>query len=119
MVLTHPWTKLDLYLGGWVGAETNWCCSRQHLESCGDRNVGTPAVLDADWSVITKHRGVFDLMNINEFSLSVPATVGRPISCRAGADQLLTSDLNPSVVTRTFMSANVPQAYRFLTFKQY
>ena len=42
-------------------------------------------------------------MNINELSLSVPATVGRPLSCRAGADQLLTSDINPSVVTRTFM----------------
>ena len=28
-------------------------------------------------------------MNINEFSLSVPATVGCPLSCRAGADQLL------------------------------
>ena len=34
--------------------------------------------------------------------LSVPATVGRPLSYRAGADQLLTSEVNPSVVTRTF-----------------
>ena len=81
--------------------------------------MGTLAVLDADWSVITKYRGVFDLMNINELRLSVRATVGRPLICRAGADQLLTSDINPSVVTRTFMSASVPQAYRFLTFKQY
>ena len=48
------------------------------------------------------HRGVFDLMNINELSLSVPATVGRPLSCRTGAE-LLTSDRNPSVVTRTFI----------------
>ena len=21
VVLTHPWTRLDLYLGGWVGTE--------------------------------------------------------------------------------------------------
>ena len=79
MVLSHPWTKLDLYLGGWVGTEIFWCCSHQNLESSDD-------VIDADWSVITKYRGVFDLMNINELSLSVPATVGRPLSCRAGAD---------------------------------
>ena len=88
MVLTHPWTKRDMYLGGWVGTETNWCCPRQNLEGSDDRRVGTLAVLDADWSVITKYRGVFDLMNINELSLSVPATVGRPLNCRAGSDQL-------------------------------
>ena len=48
-------------------------------------------------------------MNINELRLSVAATVGRLLSYRAGADQLLTSDVNlltsdvnPSVVTRTF-----------------
>ena len=52
--------------------------------------MDTLAVLDADWSVITKYRGVFDLMNINELNLSVPATVGRPLSCHAGADRLLT-----------------------------
>ena len=51
------------------------------------------------------NRGVFDLMNINELSLSVPATVGRPLSCRAGAE-LLSSHINPSVVTRTFMISN-------------
>ena len=56
----------------------------------------------ADWSVITKYRGVFDLMDINELSLSVTSTVGCPLSCCTGADQLLTSDINPSVVTRTF-----------------
>ena len=61
------------------------------------------AVLDADWSVITKYGGVFDLMNINELSLSVPATVGCRLSCHVGTDQLLTSDVNPSVVTRTFI----------------
>ena len=115
MVLTHPWTKLDMYLAGWVGTE-NICSD--------DGSVGTLAVLDVGWSVITKYRGVFDLiiiiiMNINELSLSVPATVGRPLICRAGADQLLTSDINPSVVTTTFMSASVPQTYRFLTFKRY
>ena len=93
--------------------------SRQNPESSDNGSMGTLAVLDADWSVITKYRGVFDLMNINELRLSVRATVGRPLICRAGADQLLTSDINPSVVTRTFMSASVPQAYRFLTFKQY
>ena len=82
-----------MYLAGWVGTE-NICSD--------DGSVGTLAVLDVGWSVITKYRGVFDLMNINELSLSVPATVGRPLICRAGADQLLTSDINPSVVTRTF-----------------
>ena len=50
------------------------------------------AVLDADWSVITKYRGVFDFMNISELSSSLPAAIGRPLSCRAGAEQLLTSD---------------------------
>ena len=40
-------------------------------------------------SLPNNYRGVFDLMNINEFSLSVPATVDRPLSCRAGADQPL------------------------------
>ena len=62
------------------------------------------AVLDADWSVITKYRGIFDFMNISELSSSVPATIGRPLSCHTGADQLLTSDINPSVVSRTFAS---------------
>ena len=38
-------------------------------------------------------------MNINELSLSVPATFSRLLSCRAGADQLLTSDMNPSKFT--------------------
>ena len=90
----------------------------ENPESSDDGSVGMLAVLDADLSVITKYRGVFDRMNINELSLSVPATVGRPLIC-AGADQLLTSDINPSVLTRTFMSASFPQAYRFLTFKQY
>ena len=88
-------------------------CSRQNLESGDDGSVSTLSVLDADWSVITKYRGVFDLMNINDLSLSIPVTVG------PHSDQLLTSDINPSVVTRTFMSASVLQAYRFLTFKQY
>jgi len=64
-------------------------------------------------------RGVFDLMNISELSVSVPAAVGNPLICRAGADRLLTSDINPSLVTRTFMSASVPQACGFLTFTQY
>ena len=78
-------------------------CSCQNLESGDDGSVSTLSVLDADWSVITKYRGVFDRMNINELNLSVPAAVGRPLSCRAGADQLLTSDPNPSVVTRIFI----------------
>ena len=97
------------------------CCSRQNHESSDDGSMGILAVLGADWSVITKYRGVFDLiiiMNINELSLSVPATVGRPLIC-AGADQLLTSDINPSVVTKTFISGSIPEAYRFLTFKRY
>ena len=91
----------------------------ENPESSDDVSVGMLAVLDADLSDITKYRGVFDHMNINELSLSVPATVGHLLSWRVGADQLLTSDINPSVVTRIFMSASVPQAYRFLTFKQY
>ena len=90
MVLTHPWTKLDLYLSGWVGTEIIWCHSCQNPESSDDGSVGTLPVLDADWSVITKHRGIFDLMNINELSLSVPVTVGHALSCRSGTDQLLT-----------------------------
>ena len=103
-----------MYLAVWVGTE-NICSD--------DGSVGTLAVLDVGWSVITTYRGVFDLiiiiiMNINELSLSVPATVGRPLIC-AGADQLLTSDINPSVVTTTFMSGSIPEAYRFLTFKRY
>ena len=32
------------------------------------------------------------------------------VSCCVGKEELLTSDINPSVVTRTFMLANVPQA---------
>ena len=86
MVLTHPMTKLDLYLGGWVGTENCLCCSCQNLESSDDGSMGMLALLDADWSVITKYRGVFDLMNINELSLSVPATVGCLLSCHTGAD---------------------------------
>ena len=58
-------------------------------------------VLYADWSVITKYGGFFDLMNINELSRSVPAT----FICRVGTDRLLTSDTNPSVVTTTFVGA--------------
>ena len=80
-----------------------FCCSRQNLESSDDGSVGTLSVLDADWSVITKYRGVFDLMNINELSLSITATVGCPLICHTGADHLLTSNINPSVVTRTFI----------------
>ena len=64
----------------------------------------------ADWSVITKYRGVFDLMDINELSLSVTSTVGCPLSCCASADQLLTSDINPSVVTRTFTVNHVDRS---------
>ena len=75
--------------------------------------IGTLAVLAADWSVITKYGGVFDLMHINELHLSVPATVGNPLSCRADAEQLLTSDINPSVVTRTFVMSNVFSVYFF------
>ena len=74
----------------------------QNLESSDDGSVGMLAVLDADWSVITKYRGIFDFMNISKFISS--ATIGRPLSCHVGADQLLTSDINPSVVTRTFAS---------------
>ena len=47
MVLTHPWSKQDMYLAGWVGTE-NICSD--------DGSVGTLAVLDADCSVITKYR---------------------------------------------------------------
>ena len=57
--------------------------------------------------VITKYRVVFDLMNINELSLSVSATVGHPLSCCAGADKLLTSNINPSVVTRTYIDREI------------
>ena len=57
-----------MYLGGWVGTENIWCCFRQNLKSSDDGSAGTLAVLDADWSVTTKYRGVFDLMNINELS---------------------------------------------------
>ena len=60
-------------------------CSRQNLESSDDGSVITLSVLDADWSVVTKYGGVFDLMNIDELSLSVTATVGRPLICRARA----------------------------------
>ena len=66
------------------------CCSCWNLEGSDDGSVGTLAVLDADWSVITRSGGVFDLMNINELSLSVPVTVGHTLSCCMGADQLLT-----------------------------
>ena len=97
MVLTHPWTRLDLYLGWRVGTENIWCCSRQNLENSDDGSVGTLAVLGADWSVITKYGGVFELININELRLSVTATVGRPLICLAGTDRLFTSDINPSV----------------------
>ena len=43
MVLTYPWTKLDLYLGGWVGTEFFWCCSRQNLESSDDGRLNGKA----------------------------------------------------------------------------
>ena len=86
---------------GGLGLKKLWCCSRQNLEKSDDESVGTLAVLVADWSVITKYRGVFDLTNIHELRLSVTATVGRPLICRAGTDRLLTSHINPSVVTRT------------------
>ena len=49
----------------------NWkClyCFRQNLESSDDGSVGMLSVLDADWSVVTKYGGVFDLMNIDELS---------------------------------------------------
>ena len=64
--------------------------------------MGTLSVLDADGSVLTKYRGVFDLTNIHELSLSVTATVGCLFISCVGADQLLTSDINPFVVTRTY-----------------
>ena len=44
------------------------CCSRQNLKSSDDGSVGTLAVLVAHWSVITRYRGVFELMNFNELS---------------------------------------------------
>ena len=43
-------------------------CSAKNLENCDDGSVGTLSVLGADWSVVIKYRGVFDLMNINELS---------------------------------------------------
>ena len=52
MVLTHPWTKLDMYLAGWVGTE-NICSD--------DGSVGMLGVLDVGWSVITKYRGSLTL----------------------------------------------------------
>ena len=78
--------------------KNNWCCSLRNLKINDDGSVGTLSELDADWSVITKYRarGIFDLMDINKLSLSVPATVGRLLRCFAEADQLLTSDINPS-----------------------
>ena len=42
-----------------------------------------PKVLAADWSVVTKDGGVFDLMNMEELRLSVTAAVGHLLSCRA------------------------------------
>ena len=87
--------------------------SRHNLESSDDGSVGTIAVLDAHWSVITKYRGVFDLMNIDQLRSSVPATIGRPLSSRAGADQLLTSDINPFVVTRLIY---IKVTKQFITF---
>ena len=65
------------------------CCSCWNLEGSDDGSVGTLAVLDADWSVITRSGGV-------------PATVGCLLSYCAGAE-LLTPGINPSVVTRTFI----------------
>ena len=87
-------------------------CSRQNLESSDAGSVGTLSVLDADWSVVTKYTGVFDLMNIDELRLSATATVGRAPLPRGHRPISY-------VVTRTFMSAGVPQAYKFPTFKQY
>ena len=83
---------------GWVGWDWNVLyCSRQNLESSDDGSVSTLSVLDADWSVITKYRGVFDLMNINELKFTNYSYCWLPahLLC-AGADQLLTSDINPS-----------------------
>ena len=79
------------------------CYSCWNLEDSDDGSVGALAVLDADWSVITRSGGVFDLMNISELCLSVPAAVGCLLSYRAGTEQLLTPGINPSVVTRTFI----------------
>ena len=60
-------------------------------------------------------------MHINELHLSIPVTVGHLFSCCMDDEELLTSDINPFVVTRTFMSASggFSQAYKFTTFKQY
>ena len=61
--------------------------------------------LYADWSVISKFEGVFDLMHINESQWSFSATAGHLLSCCVGKEELLTSDTNPSVVARTFLSS--------------
>ena len=102
MVLTHPWTRFEFYLGGWVETEIVSAVLVRILKAV---MMGTLSVLDAHWSVISKYGGVFefDLMNNSELSLSVTAAVGHLLICSAGTDQLLISDINPSVVTRTFV----------------
>ena len=94
-------------------------CSAKNLENCDDGSVGTLTVLGADWSVITKCTGVFDLININGLSLSVVAIVGCPLICCVGTDQLLTSDINPSVVRRTFKNCFIPCRYFFFFLNLY
>ena len=42
-------------------------------------------------------------MHIDELQLLAPATVGCLLSCCVGAEQPLTSDINPSVVRRIFI----------------
>ena len=115
-------TRLDLYLGWRVGTENIWCCPRQNLENSDDGSMGTLAALGADWSAITKCGGVFELMNINELRLSVTATIGRPLICRAGTDRLLTSHINPSVnchkdfyVSKCSASIQIPHTETVLT----
>ena len=93
-MLTHPWTRPDLYLW-WVGWDWNLLyCSHHNLESSDDESVGTLSVLDADWSVITKYRGVFDIMNIDELSSSVKLLLATRSSAMRGHRP--TSHINPS-----------------------
>ena len=96
-------------------------CSHQNLKSSDDGSVGMLSVLDADWSV-TKYGGVFDLMNIDELLISYSYCWPPAHLSRTGADQLLTSDINPSVVTRTYIYIGIfftseigPQIYIYNT----